>query len=81
MSHVSIRFNKRRGEPGWGTVAHVWRVFCDGKEYRVKHCRMEVPTYSEADINGNDFNIACDGMLVLERETSTAVVREVSDHG
>lgn len=72
MSHICIRFNKRRGMPGHGTEAHVWRVFCDGKEYLTKHCRMNVATYSEQD--GEDWNIACDGVLTLERDTSTAVV-------
>ena len=72
MNHIAIRFNKTRGQPGRGTMEHVWRVFDGGKEYLVKNCRMEVPSYSEQD--GPDFNIACDGVLTIDRATSTAII-------
>jgi hypothetical protein len=74
MSHVSIRFNKSRGQPGRGTPEHVWRVFVDGQEYLFKHFKLNVPSVSEADETGQDWNIACDGVFRIDRETSTAVV-------
>jgi hypothetical protein len=74
MSHVSIRFNKSRGQPGRGTPEHVWRVFVDGREYLFKHFKLNVPSISEADATGQDWNIACDGVFKIERDTSTAIV-------
>jgi hypothetical protein len=69
----SIRFNKTRGQPGRGTVDHVWRVFEDNKkEYIAKHVKINVPSYSERD--GEDWNIACIGTLDIDRETSTITI-------
>jgi hypothetical protein len=72
MNHYSIRFNKTRGQPGRGTVDHVWRVFEGQKEYLFKHVKINVPSQSERD--GEDWNIACDGLLSIDRETSTATI-------
>lgn len=75
MKKYSIRFNKTRGQPGRGTVDHVWRVFEDGgKEYICKHLRISVQVFSEKDPNGVDYNITCNGTLTLDRETSTAII-------
>jgi hypothetical protein len=52
---------------------HVWRVFEDGKEYLVKHIKIETSIWDETD--GVDWNIACNGTLTLDRETSTAVIK------
>jgi hypothetical protein len=73
MSKFLIRFNKSRGQEGRGSMEHVWRVFEDGKEYLVKHIKIEVPIWDETD--GFDWNIACNGTLTLDRETSTAVIK------
>jgi hypothetical protein len=70
-----IRFNKSRGQPGRGTMDHVWRVFEGEKEYLVKHFKLEVPSHSEQ--TGQDWNVACEGRLVLDRETSTATIVQV----
>lgn len=78
MSHISIRFNKSRGQPGRGTPEHVWRVFVDGQEYLFKHFKLNVPSVSEMDATGQDWNIACDGHLRIDKETSTAVVNPVT---
>lgn len=67
-----IRFNKSRGQPGRGTMEHVWRVFEGPKEYLVKHLKINVPSYSEQE--GPDWNMCCEGTLRLERETSTAII-------
>jgi hypothetical protein len=72
MSKIAIRFNKTRGLPGRGTPEHVWRVFEDGKEYLLKHVRLNAPSWSERD--GEDWNIACVGALTIDRETSTAII-------
>jgi len=68
----AIRFNKSRGQPGRGSLDHVWRVFEDGKEYLFKHVQINVPSYSERA--GEDWNIVCQGVMVIDRETSTAVI-------
>ena len=73
MAHFSIRFNNTRGRPGRGTADHVWRVFADGKEYLFKHLRIESPVYDER--TGDDWNVACDGHLTIDRDTSTAIIR------
>jgi hypothetical protein len=74
MNHVTIRFNKSRGLPGRGTTDHVWRIFVDGQEYLFKNFKLNVPSYSEAEANEQDWNIACDGLFYIEKATSTAVV-------
>jgi len=68
----AIRFNKARGQPGRGSVDHVWRVFEDGKEYLFKNVQINVPSHSERD--GEDWNIVCQGVMVIERSTSTAII-------
>lgn len=72
MAHFLIRFNKSRGNTGRGTVDHVWRVFEDNKEYLVKHVNINVPSYSER--TNEDWNIACDGTLTIDRENSIAII-------
>lgn len=76
MNKYSIRFNKSRGQPGRGTVDHVWRVFeNDSKEYLFKHLDISVPIKSEKDKNGVDYNITCDGFLTIDKENSTAIIK------
>lgn len=77
MSHIAIRFNKTRGQPGRGTFDHRWRLFMDGQEYIFKHVKLNVPSASEKDPHSDDWNIAADGVLSIERETSTAVINPV----
>ena len=80
MVKYSIRFNKSRGQPGRGSMDHVWRVFegneddPDRKEYLVKNFRLNVPAFSEKEFNTEDWNVACYGELVIDRETSTAII-------
>jgi hypothetical protein len=76
MNHYSIRFNKTRGQPGRGTLEHVWRVFENEKEYLFKNVKINVPSYSERD--GEDWNISCDGVLEIDRDTSTATINKVN---
>lgn len=74
MNRYKIRFNKTRGQQGRGTLDHVWRVFENDKEYLFKHVDISVPSKSERDENGQDYNIVCFGYLRIDRETSTAVI-------
>jgi hypothetical protein len=74
MNKVCIRFNKTRGHLGRGSVDHVWRVFCEGKEYVVKHFQINVPSYGEKDLNSEDWNVVCYGTLYLDKATSTAII-------
>ncbi len=74
MSRIAIRFNKSRGQPGRGTPEHVWRVFVDGQEYLFKNVRINVPSASEKEKLSEDWNIACEGVLHIDRETSTAII-------
>ena len=72
----SIRFNQTRGQPGRGTLEHVWRVFegelPDRKEYLAKHVKINVPSNSERE--GEQWNITCNGSIVIERDTSTIII-------
>jgi len=72
VSEYVIRYNQTRGQPGRGTVDHVWRVFEDGKEYLTKNVEINVPCRGEK--TGNDWSVVCDGVLTLDRETSTAII-------
>lgn len=74
MSKIAIRFNKTRGQPGRGTPDHVWRVFVDNQEYLFKHVKINVPSFSEKERSSEDWNIACEGILSIDRETSTAII-------
>ena len=73
MAHVSIRYNKLKRHLPNETPDHVWRVFVDGQEKLCKHFRLEVVAYSERI--GDDWNVACDGFVTFDRETSTVVIR------
>lgn len=74
MNKYSIRFNKSRGQPGRGSVDHVWRVFENDKEYLFKNLDITVPVKSEKDRNGEDYNICCHGYMTIDRESSTAFI-------
>jgi hypothetical protein len=78
MNHYLIRFNKSRGQPGRGSLDHVWRVFENGKEYIFKHfVIVNVPCKDEISgdgTGGDDWNISCYGYMEIDRETSTAII-------
>lgn len=74
MNKYLIRFNKTRGQPGRGSMDHVWRVFENDTEYLAKHVKINVPSYSETD--GKDWNIACKGYMTVEAETATVIINE-----
>lgn len=77
MNKYRIRFNKQKGQNNKGTIDHAWRVFegCN-KEYIFKNIEINAPVKSEKDKNGLDYNIYCYGYLTIDRETSTAIIRE-----
>lgn len=58
--------------PGRGTVDHVWRVFENDNEFLCKHVKINVPSYSER--TGEDWNMACEGMMSIDKETSTITI-------
>lgn len=77
MSKFLIRFNKTRGQPGRGSMEHVWRVFENDKEYLCKHVRIDVPSWSEQ--TGEDWSIACLGEMWIDRKSSTVTIGK--EHG
>ena len=76
MNKYRIRFNKSRGQPGRGTVDHVWRVFEGDKEYLFKHLNITVPVKSEKEEQSEDWNIVCNGYLSIDRQNSIAIITE-----
>jgi hypothetical protein len=78
MNKYLIRFNKTRGKPGRGTVDHAWRVFENDQEYLVKNVKILVPSYSEKSGSqaGDDYNIACEGYMTIDKETSTITITD-----
>lgn len=74
MNKYTIRFNKSRGQPGRGSMLHVWRVFENGREILAKHVRIEVRSWTELDANGQDYNIACYGRMMFFDDTDTVVI-------
>ena len=74
-----IRFNKTRGLPGRGTPDHVWRVFDGEREYVVRNVRIDVPSWGEKEPVVEDWNIVCEGVLTLDRVSSTAVISRGHD--
>jgi len=71
---IMIRFNKTRGMEGRGTMDHVWRVFDGDKEYLFKNVKINVESWGER--TGDDWSIVCKGSLLIDRETSTAVINK-----
>lgn len=67
-----IRYNKTAGEPSRGTPDHKWRVFEGEKEYLFKNFKVNVPCHNELAMG--DWNLACEGRLVIDRDTSTAII-------
>jgi hypothetical protein len=66
-----IRYNKSAGQPGRGTTDHKWRVFDEtGKEIICKGVIIRVTSQTEADPNGADCNITCEGQIKIDREKS-----------
>ena len=74
MNKYSIRFNQSRGQPGRGSSEHVWRVFENEKEYLLKNFVLNVPSISEKDAISENWNVTCKGIMVIDRETSTAII-------
>lgn len=72
MSRLAIRFNKSRGQPGRGSVDHVWRIFDGPKEYLAKNIRINVPSWGEK--TGDDWSICCDGIIRIDKPTSTITI-------
>lgn len=69
---ICVRFNKSRGQPGRGTVDHVWRVFDGPKEYVVKNVNINVPSWGEK--TGEDWSICCKGKVMIDKESSTITI-------
>ena len=78
MNKYRIRFNKTRGNLNRGSIDHVWRVFDGDKEYLVKHFKLNVPSESEKEIDTEDWNVVCYGVLSFNKETSTAIINKES---
>ena len=76
MNKYTIRFNKSRGQPGRGSMLHVWRVFENGREILAKNVRIETRSWTELDANGQDYNIACYGRMMFFDDTDTVVILE-----
>jgi len=74
MNKYSIRFNQSRGQAGRGTMDHVWRVFENEKEYLFKHFVLNVPSSSEQDSTSENWNVTCQGIMTIDRVTSTAII-------
>ena len=77
MNKYHIRFNKSRGQPGRGSLDHVWRVFENGREYLFKHLKIQVPVWDEVTPDGqghDDWNIACEGYLNIDHVSGTAEI-------
>ena len=72
MNRYRIRYNQTRGNPGRGTVDHVWRVFENEQEYLVKNIHINVPSYGEKE--GENWNIVCYGVKTVDSETSTIII-------
>lgn len=74
MNKYCIRFNKARGQPNRGSLQHVWRVFENNQELLAKHVRICVPSWTELDSNGVDYNISCIGSMQFYTDTDTVVI-------
>lgn len=71
---ICVRYNKSRGQAGRGSVDHVWRIFDNDKEYVVKNVRINVPSWGAK--TGEDWSICCEGVITVDKETSTITIGE-----
>jgi hypothetical protein len=71
---ICVRYNKSRGQVGRGSVDHVWRVFENSKEYVVKNVQINVPSWGAK--TGEDWSICCEGIITVDKETSTITIGE-----
>lgn len=71
---ICVRYNKTRGQVGRGSVDHVWRIFDNSKEYVVKNVRINVPSWGAK--TGEDWSICCEGVITVDKETSTITIGE-----
>jgi len=69
---ICVRYNKSRGQPGRGSMDHVWRVFDDAKEYVVKNIKINVPSWGAK--TGEDWSICCEGTITVDKATSTITI-------
>jgi hypothetical protein len=46
-------------------------VFAEKKEYLAKHVEINVSSRSEKEDGTEDWNIVCEGDMVIDRDTST----------
>jgi hypothetical protein len=72
---ICIRFNKSRGQNGRGSLDHVWRVFDNQKEYVVKNVIINVKSWGAK--TGEDWSICCEGIVSVDKETSTITIGEL----
>jgi len=71
---ICVRYNKSRGQVGRGSIDHVWRIFDNDKEYVVKNVRINVPSWGAK--TGEDWSICCEGVITVDKETSTITIGE-----
>lgn len=71
---ICVRYNKTRGQAGRGSVDHVWRIFDNDKEYVVKNVQINVPSWGAK--TGEDWSICCEGVITVDKETSTITIGE-----
>ena len=71
---ICVRYNKSRGQVGRGSIDHVWRIFDKNKEYVAKNVRINVPSWGEK--TGEDWSICCEGVITVDKETSTITIGE-----
>lgn len=74
MNKYLIRFNKSRGQPGRGSIDHVWRVFENGQEYLVKGLDIKVPSRSEQ--TAGDWNVSCVGFMEIDKNETAIITAE-----
>lgn len=71
---ICVRYNKSRGQAGRGSIDHVWRIFDNNKEYVVKNVQINVPSWGAK--TGEDWSICCEGVITVDKETSTITIGE-----
>lgn len=73
MKNYLVRFNKSRGQPGRGSLDHVWRIFEDDVEYLAVDVKIDVPSWSQKS-SSEDWNIACKGYMQIDEQTGVVTI-------
>ena len=69
IKEYHVRYNKRHGQPGWGSNEHVWRIIGPDDHDVVKEVIINVPCRGMK--TGMDYSMVCHCVLSFDENDSS----------